>query len=154
MSLDVLPACMSVHVWCLREPEERASDPLELELHLWVTIRVLGIEPGSSAKADSALNHWAILPALALLLNEVLCCNLCELSFRFWKERPWEHLVQIPTTSDKSVLNIYNVHWWFVYMYVCLRVSEALELELQTGVSCHVGAGNWTRVLWKSSQYS
>lgn len=30
---------------------------------------------------------------------------------------------------------------FFAYMYVCSRGSEALELELQTGVSCHVRAG-------------
>jgi hypothetical protein len=39
-------------------------------------------------------------------------------------------------------------------MDVCVRVSEALELELQTGVTCHLGARNWTWVLWKNSQWS
>ena len=28
--------------------------------------------------------------------------------------------------------------------YVCVRVPDSLELELQTVVSCHVGAGNRT----------
>ena len=28
---------------------------------------------------------------------------------------------------------------------VCVRVSDPLELELQTVVSCHMGAGNWTQ---------
>jgi hypothetical protein len=27
-------------------------------------------------------------------------------------------------------------------IYVCLRVSDSLELELQTVVSCHVGVRN------------
>jgi hypothetical protein len=27
-------------------------------------------------------------------------------------------------------------------MYVCVRMLDPLELELQTVVSCHVGAGN------------
>jgi hypothetical protein len=37
-------------------------------------------------------------------------------------------------------------------MYVCeKRVSDPLELGLQTVVSCHVGAGDSTWVLWKSS---
>ena len=27
-----------------------------------------------------------------------------------------------------------------IRMYVCVRVSEALKLELQTGMSCYVGA--------------
>jgi len=34
------------------------------------------------------------------------------------------------------------VHWCFAYMYVRVRISETLELELQTVVSCHVGAEN------------
>jgi hypothetical protein len=36
-------------------------------------------------------------------------------------------------------------------MYVCVRASDPLELELQTAVSCHVGAGNRTRLFWKIS---
>jgi hypothetical protein len=32
--------------------------------------------------------------------------------------------------------------------------SDPLELELQTGVSCHVDAGDGTQVHWKSSQFS
>jgi hypothetical protein len=35
-----------------------------------------------------------------------------------------------------------NVHWCFACMYECENVS------------CHMGNGNWTQVLWKSSQYS
>jgi hypothetical protein len=37
---------------------------------------------------------------------------------------------------------IYYVHWCFACMYVCVRVLDTLELDLQTVVSCHVGAGN------------
>ncbi|ERE70423.1 hippyragranin [Cricetulus griseus] len=37
-------------------------------------------------------------------------------------------------------------------MYVCVRMPDPLELESQTVVSCRVGAGNRTRVLWKSSK--
>ena len=37
-------------------------------------------------------------------------------------------------------------------MYVCVRGSNPLGLELQTIVSCRVDAGNCTWVLWKSSQ--
>ena len=35
-----------------------------------------------------------------------------------------------------------HAYWCFAGMYVCVMVSEALELELQAGVVCHVGAGN------------
>ena len=38
---------------------------------------------------------------------------------------------------------------------VGVKTSDPLEPELQTIVSCHVGAaGNWTQVLWKSNQCS
>jgi hypothetical protein len=36
-------------------------------------------------------------------------------------------------------------------LHVRGRVSDSFELELQKVVSCHVGAGNRTRALWKSS---
>lgn len=29
---------------------------------------------------------------------------------------------------------------------------EALEVELQTDVSCYVGGGNWILVFWKNTQ--
>jgi hypothetical protein len=34
------------------------------------------------------------------------------------------------------------VYWYFASLYVYVRVSDPLELELQTVVGCHVGAGN------------
>lgn len=53
----------------------------------------------------------------------------------------------------------------FFCIYVCLyttcvlgalrdqeKPSDSLELESQTVVSCHVGLGNWTWVLWKNIQ--
>ena len=49
---------------------------------------------------------------------------------------------------------LFYVHWWFDCVYVCLRMSDPLGQELQTVVSCRVGAGNWTQVLWKSSQWA
>jgi hypothetical protein len=39
-------------------------------------------------------------------------------------------------------LLLFYVHWYFACMYIRVSVSDALELELQTVVSCHVGAGN------------
>jgi len=47
----------------------------------------------------------------------------------------------------------FSEQWCFVYIRVCVRESD-LHLYLQTGVSHHVGAGNRTQVLWKSSQCS
>lgn len=46
------------------------------------------------------------------------------------------------------------MHWCLACIYVCVRVTDSLELELQTTVRCHEGAGNWTQVLWKNSEHS
>lgn len=40
-----------------------------------------------------------------------------------------------------KLINLFNVHWCFVYMHVCVRALGSLELDLQTVVSCHEGAG-------------
>ena len=39
-------------------------------------------------------------------------------------------------------------------MYVYVRMSDLLELELYIVVSCCMGAGNRPQVLWKNSQCS
>lgn len=50
-------------------------------------------------------------------------------------------------------LFLFCVHWcYFACMSFPARVSDLLELELQTDVSCCKGAGNWTMVLWKNIQ--
>jgi hypothetical protein len=54
------------------------------------------------------------------------------------------------------LITIYLVYvrWCFACMNICVKRSDWLKLELQTVVSCHLGARNWTLVLWKSSQCS
>jgi hypothetical protein len=48
-------------------------DFLEQELLLWATMKMLGINPGSSGRTASALNSWAIAPVPALqFLTKVL----------------------------------------------------------------------------------
>ena len=63
-------------------------------------------------------------------------------------------------------LNIYLYLFYvecFAHMYICMprahlvctghkRLSDLLELEKQTIVSCRMGVGNHTQVLWKSRQ--
>ena len=46
------------------------------------------------------------------------------------------------------------MYWCFAHMHVCVRAPDPQELELQMVVSCRVGAGNQTQVLWKSNQLS
>lgn len=63
----------------------------------------------------------------------------------------------VSTANILMIYFLFYVHWYFVCMYVCVRVSNPLELELQTLVSCHVGNRNcrgWTQILWKSRQCS
>ena len=62
-----------------------------------------------------------------------------------------------------SFANINFLCVWAPSLHVCLHPliaywlwrpeegSDPLDLELQMVVSCHVGAGNWTHVFWKSS---
>jgi hypothetical protein len=52
------------------------------------------------------------------------------------------------------LLLLFNVPWCLACTYVCVRVSDPLELELQTVVSCPVSAGNRTQVLCKIKQCS
>lgn len=55
---------------------------------------------------------------------------------------------------------LFYVYWCFVYIYVCtsqvyLVPMKAREYQsiwnLQIAVSCFVGAGNQTLILWKNS---
>ena len=60
MCVGVLPACVPVHpgTWYPRRPEEGVRCP-----RTGVIMWVLGIEPKSSKRAASALNHRDISPA-------------------------------------------------------------------------------------------
>lgn len=85
--------------WCLCRSEERAPDPLWLELQMIVNIiRVLAIESGNSARAASVLNNWAPLynPPVVFCLFVCLCClmNLPP-SSRVHSQREWTpHFLQ------------------------------------------------------------
>ena len=97
----------------------------------------------------------------ASLSKDVCCHKFDNLSLIGRTQRMALTPLNYPLTSTyryclmhpytQKVLNslfLFDVHWCFACKYVCVRV-----LELQTVVSCHVGAGKWTWVLWKSSQY-
>ena len=64
----MLPTC----VYYLQRPEG-CQNTLNLELQLWATVWVLGIEPGVSTRAASALNCWATSPVFNLL---ILVCTV------------------------------------------------------------------------------
>lgn len=60
------------------------------------------------------------------------------------------NVVNVRCLHCSSSLSIYfldyfyfmSIDWYFSYMYVLVRVLDPLELDLQTIVSCYVGAGN------------
>lgn len=52
----------------------------------------------------------------------------------------------------RGFLSVFYVHWCFTHMYVSVRALDPLQQELQTVMSFHVGAENWTWELRKSSQ--
>jgi hypothetical protein len=67
-------------------------------------------------------------------------------------------LEQKLTRGSLSLLSLspLSPHLSLCVLMFCLHsmsvpVLDSLELELQTAVSCHVGAGNWTWVLKKSN---
>lgn len=39
-------------------------------------------------------------------------------------------------------LSLFYVHLCFAYMFICGRVSDSLDSEIYTVMSCHVEAGN------------
>lgn len=65
--LKCLPACMLLHPMCLVPTEARRRHLMPYNWGyrwLWASTWVLRMEPGSSARAASAFDLWAIFPAL------------------------------------------------------------------------------------------
>lgn len=58
---------MCLHV-CCHGGQKRVFNPLELELQLLPTMRLLGIKPKSSGKGATTLNHSSSFPNLILNL--------------------------------------------------------------------------------------
>jgi hypothetical protein len=52
------------------------------------------------------------------------------------------------------LLSPMSVHHCVQYPESQKKTLDPLGLELKTGVSCYVGAGNQPSELWKSSHYS
>jgi hypothetical protein len=95
-------------------------------------------------------------------ISDLRVKDSCELPCGCWdlNSVPLEEQ-SVPLTAELSLqspkvvfLFLSYVHWCFACMSVCVRVSDPLELALQSVVSCYVGAENGSQVLWKSSQCS
>jgi len=67
--------------------------------------------------------------------------------------RTRNHEVIIVVVVVVFIINFY-VYLCAVWMYICVKVLDPLELEVETVVSHYVVAGNWTQKLWKNSQCS
>ena len=89
---------------------------------------------------------------------------------RPWTLKPWRNIIiflrvkLIPSLMKRQFIHV-NVHGCLTCIHVCTpylcsalrdqkRGPDPLELECPMVVSSHVGAGNWTQVFCKSSQYS
>lgn len=74
-----------------------------------------------------------------------------DLSALSWLHRSFTQILTVPAGPSSLLTRQFffffkftfiYVRWSFVCMHVCVTVSEHLKLELQTGMSCHAGAGN------------
>ena len=41
-----------------------------------------------------------------------------------------------------TIFDLFYMRWCFAFMYVCLKVLDPLEMDIQIVVSCHMGTGN------------
>ena len=57
------------------------------------------------------------------------------------------------SSSSSWILVICILEFWLIYVYINLWSLGTLETGV-TDMSCHVGAGNWTQILWRNSQCS
>jgi hypothetical protein len=126
---------------------------------LWAMMWILRPEPRFSARTttDPSLQlqtlewpspfYYRVLMVFCLCLWIMCTCHHCQLiPFQSLSLTSWD------LTNCFNNLFLFYVHWCFDYIWICVRVSYSLEQVLQTVVNCHIGAGNWTQVLWKSSQ--
>ena len=86
------------------------------------------------------------------------CPCMCD---KYFIPKPWLHPWEFLGVGLNFIL--FLCAWIFCsYDYLCTifvsgahrslkRKPDPLELELKMLVSCHVGSGNWTWVLWKSN---
>ena len=103
-------------------------------------IRLLSQPPWMSLNFQIMFTHWHFV-RLNCLLEVWNGTNILDLSFIFilclWMF--WLHV------------NLYTM-WVSDTHGDQKRMLDALELDLHMVVSHHVGAGNWTQVLWKNSK--
>ena len=88
--------------------------------------------------------------ALLLLLLLLLLCLFFFLSF----------FLSFSLSLSLSLSLSFYLSFWCIYLssiYECpvfMHTRKGNQIPLQNIVSHHVGAGNWTQVIWKSSQCS
>ena len=75
--------------------------------------------------------------------------------FSFVKNFPYNILEDLAYIIDLGFFSLIYVFNFFLFcVHQCLACMygwvRSPETDLQTGVSCHMGAGNWLWVLWKS----
>lgn len=113
---------------CVCTPFTLGAHRGHLELELWMAVNRLLVGAGSSTRAICFLYLWIIS-----LAPFVQFSRKCSLRLRVFCQHAC-----LCTSCVPGVLRGQN------------RASNYLELELEMAVSCNVGAGDQTCVLWKS----
>jgi hypothetical protein len=166
MAPGVTPAAK--HLWfCDQDPGHLPASPPHAPIlcHSQAQYhRVQGTVPHFGHK-DSviAAGHWAWgssrlqLPSTGItskacraqLLTRVLWSNLrssCLQALYLLNLLPRACIYVFHLTLFFFILIYFliNAHWCLACRHVCVRVSDPLELELKTVLSCRVGFRNWT----------
>lgn len=94
--------------------------------------------------------EWDGLAVKTLLTN-----NVCSIPRDPNRRILTQSSLSLPCVSSHNIYtNVFLkcIYFYFMFIGVLTWMSVPLKLELQRVVGCYVGAGNWTRVLWKNSQ--
>ena len=71
-------------------------------------------------------------------------CKETTSSIELSSDHAWHTLTQ-QIHKQMHFKLIFCIFWCFASMYVCVKMLDPLELELQAVVNCHVGAGYTNR---------
>lgn len=120
--------CFSVcvpHVFLLPKEPKRRCYILWNYRQLWVTLCLLGTDSGSSERAASTFNCWAISPASNILISKTIISSYLLMTFylvfEFYEYNENKCFIVL---SDKlphrgSLVDVYKV-CWLRYVMLCL----------------------------------
>ena len=132
-----------LHAWvyvftsCVSCRSPLRSDENWTYRQLWADIWVLRTEPGSSARAVSALNCWAIVPDANFLLYtyDFLCPHQLRLFLNTNNNNNNNNVFLAFHISQVTILKIvtnmaFSVHYYVVYPFLSLTLCVFITLEI------------------------